>query len=475
MPTLTKILERSGRLNAGERERLHLLIGDWSTIADISFSDLLLYVETSAGYVIGAHSRPATAATIIEADIVGDRAARIDSHNIEQACRDKNIFRQNRDGVLHTYIPVVYKGSIIAVMQVVTAEVPDRVPSQRHENYEEISQTLFHMVASGEFPFSDVPLGVRRGAPRVSDGVIHLDSEGVVIYASPNSVSHFRRLGEEKPLAGQVLAEVVTGHLEEYAVPDESLPLVLTGKAAWNSEITTHGVTVSVRSVPLLENGKRLGAIVMSRDVTELRRQEQQLLSKDATIREINHRVKNNLQTVSALLRLQGRRASNAEIREALGQAQRRVEMIALVHEGLSQTVDEVVEFDSVFGSLLRMVRDIAVTSNNDVSIDFTGSFGKVRAEQATALAMVLNEIISNAVEHGLSAGGEIQVRAARTDNLLHLEVQDNGVGIGDKMPGDGLGTKIVKTLVNHELDGRISWENAPEGGTLVKTTMRLR
>ena len=87
---------------------------------------------------------------------------------------------------------------------------------------------------------------------------------------------------------------------------------------------------------------------MLIRDVTEVKRRDRALLSKDATIREIHHRVKNNLQTVAALLRLQARRTNNAEGREALIESVRRVSSIALVHDALSMSVDEEVNLDEV-------------------------------------------------------------------------------------------------------------------------------
>jgi hypothetical protein len=116
-----------------------------------------------------------------------------------------------------------------------------------------------------------------------------------------------------------------------------------------------------VRVLPLLDwrNGWRDR---LSRDVSDLRRKERQLVTKDATIREIHHRVKNNLQTVAALLRMQARRIDSAEARVALNDATSRVAAIAIVHETLSQAFDETVEFDRVADGLLRMVGDVAAS-----------------------------------------------------------------------------------------------------------------
>nr|WP_301281151.1 PAS domain-containing sensor histidine kinase [Arcanobacterium phocae] len=330
------------------------------------------------------------------------------------------------------------------------------------------------MITTGEFPYSEAPSGYRHGTPRVSDGVIHLNEDGIVLFASPNAVSHFRRIGVDEPLHDRVLAELVTEKIDDYSTVDESLPVVLMGRAAWMAELETHSVTVSMRAVPLRSEGKRLGAMLLCRDVSELRRQEKQLITKDATIREIHHRVKNNLQTVSALLRLQARRASSEETRSALETAQRRVSTIALVHQQLSQTINEVVDFDELFIPVLKMAVDIAV---NDVEVtsSFTGSFGLIRAEEAAALSVVLNEIISNAVEHGVPNGGSVSVDALRDGYELIVTVRDDGVGIGPEGPGSGLGTQIVRTMVSSELHGKIAWEPADGGGTLVTITMLMQ
>lgn len=517
MPTLTKILTQAGYAQAYTNEWLHQLIGDWQAIADLAFADLILLIPDGDDFVVGAHTRPATAASLFERDMIGEYASVAEPdvfRGIQAAYLTGEIAQFTRDLVNHKFVPVNLGGPgasegltaalhgsgnslnsdsphlehhdagedlddldnahrPIAVIHVVSAVFPDLSPSQLHQNYGEIADVLLEMITTGEFPMEGTPSSYRHGTPRVSDGVISVDVDGEVLYASPNSVSHFRRLGIDRPLVGQVLAQAVSELIQEHEVPDEQLPLVLMGRAAWVAEVSSHGVIISMRALPLKLRGKKLGAVLLSRDVTELRRQESKLQSKDATIREINHRVKNNLQTVSALLRLQARRVTSDEARQALEQAQRRVAMIAIVHERLSQTIDEVVEFDQVFGLLLRMIRDITVIGYV-VDFEFNGSFGKVRAEQATALAVVVNELISNAVEHGVPQGGHVWLNAVRDGDQLELTVCDDGAGIGDGVPGSGLGTQIVQTLVHTELNGTIEWKNRDGGGTCVLAKFRL-
>lgn len=470
--TLSRILSRDSHLNARQREWLHHLIGEWQIIADVTFSDLALYIRTESGAMTAAQARPATAATVHQFDFVGELMSAEEGALIRQAARSGQLLYAHDDDVDVRLVPVRFEGDVIAVLGVITAKFVDRVPMVLLANYETIAEALVNMVMTGEFPFDGSPSGYRHGTPRVTDGLIHVDTEGVVIYASPNANSNLRRLGVEKPLQGALLAQEVI-ELDGVTPVDEALPLVLMGRAAWMTEIERNDVVISFRAVPLLEHGERHGALVLCRDITELRRQERVLMSKDSTIREINHRVKNNLQTVSALLRMQSRRAGEGMTRAALETAQRRVATIAVVHEKLSQTIDEVVDFDQVFVPVMRMVRDVSVTEEPVVTT-FEGTFGRVRAEEATALGVVMNEIISNAIEHGLPKGGRLDIRANRDGNHLHIEVADDGEGMGDHHPS-GLGTQIVRTMVVSELKGKIGWCPREGGGTVVVLDLNIR
>jgi two-component sensor histidine kinase len=191
--------------------------------------------------------------------------------------------------------------------------------------------------------------------------------------------------------------------------------------------------------------------------------------------------VKNNLQTVAALLRLQARRMDLPEARAALEEAMRRVSTIALVHESLSQTLDEVVEFDDMVGRALRLAADVA-SADTSVRTVRTGSFGLIPAEVATPLALVLTELVTNAVEHGLASkeSGTVEIAVERDGTALSIVVADDGVG----MPGgvaqagrsarSGLGTQIVSTLVTNELGGTIRWEPREGGGTRVVLALVL-
>ncbi len=484
MSTLSTLVDLHGPLPAADLEWLHLLVGDWQVVSDLAFADLVLWLPTADGdFVAVAQCRPSTGATVHYDDVVGSHAPQGQRPQLRMALTELRQQRSREPRWFGSYavreeaVPVVRDGDAIAVIARQTNLGGARTPSRLELNYVEAADDIFGMIARGEFPAPDAPTGPRRGAPRVGDGLVRLNSEGEVLYASPNALSCFHRLGALGDLVGRSLVEVTADLIEQRATVDESMPLVLMGRAPWRTDVEARGVALSLRAVPLTEHGHRVGAVLLCRDVSELRRRERELITKDATIREIHHRVKNNLQTVAALLRLQSRRMTSPEAREALSEAMRRVATIALVHESLSQTIDETVPFDDLVGRSLRLAAD-AASAGAHVRTTVSGTFGLVPAEDATALALVLTELVTNAVEHGFAGreSGSVEIVVERVADELTVEVADDGAGLpADRGAGSGLGTQIVETLVANELRGAIQWRARPGGGTSVLVTARLR
>ena len=492
MSTLSDLVQAQGRSSDADIEWLHLLVGDWQLLADLAFADIVLWVPSAEGsFVAVAHARPSSSATLFYRDFVGqaikpewraqvtqafETAAIVDTatpdwyEETPTRVRAVPVLRRlSPDGSRTTEHP-------IAVITRHTNLSEARTPSRQELTFNECANDLFAMIASGDFPDLGAPSGPRRGAPRASDGLIRLDVDGMVTFASPNALSAFKRMGFAGELEGESLAEVTTDLLHGRLTVDESLPLVVTGRAPWRTDIEARGVTVSLRTIPIRNRGERVGAIVLCRDVTEVRHQERELLTKDATIREIHHRVKNNLQTVASLLRIQARRTHSDVAREALGQAMRRVAAIAVVHDTLSEGLTQNVDFDVVFDRVLKLIAEVASSHNTTVHPKSTGSFGHLPSEYATPLALALTELVTNAVEHGLAgrADGEVEIVAKRTHDHLTVKVRDNGVGLPEGQVGSGLGTQIVRTLIQGELGGTIDWHTLVGSGTEVTIDIPL-
>ncbi len=486
MSPLNTHLRGVSSLSSAQSDRLHLLIGDWQLVSDLSFADLVLLVPHGADWLVVAHARPNTGQMVFYDDVVTTVLRSETNPRIVEAYRTGRILGMGepvlRGGidVVEEAIPVGLDGMPIAVVTRHTPVTTRRDHSRMEDTYRSLADDLVTMIAAGDFPNASAPTGLRRGAPRVGDGVLRLDVDGRVLYASPNAISALHRLGHHEAVVEHNLARIVTDLVQRSESPvDETLALVVTGRAPWRSEVTSNGASVTMRAIPLIRERQRFGALLLMRDVSELRRREQELLTKDATIREIHHRVKNNLQTVAAVLRLQARRLQEPESRAALDEAVRRVGTIALVHETLSEAIADNVNFDDIAVKGLRAVVELA-TGEHRIDSAVSGSFGLMRAEDATTLAMVISELVQNAAEHGLAdRDGWITVRAERYEiqgeDALEVWITDTGHGLPEGFrPGSGLGTQIVQSLIA-DLRGTITWADAEPHGVTVRFTARLR
>ncbi|MGH3371673.1 MAG: sensor histidine kinase, partial [Nocardioidaceae bacterium] len=316
---------------------------------------------------------------------------------------------------------------------------------------------------------------------RVGDGFVRTNADGLVTYASPNAMSAYRHLGLVGDLVGADLSAVTAGLVGDQPTDRGARGLLAVG-AQGESEVENAAAALLLRVIPLLHDKQPAGSIVLLRDVTELRVRERELVSKEATIREIHHRVKNNLQTISSLLRLQGRRLPQGEGRVALAEAERRIRSIALVHEILSRDPSQQVPFNEIIEPLLRIAREAALTPEGVVAFSARGEPGQLPAELATPLAVVINELLQNAAEHAFPGdraeagpGRVVQVSLRNDGDELVVEVRDNGRGLpeGFSIEHTGtLGLSIVRDLVTGQLSGSIQMHT--DGGTVVELRIPL-
>jgi two-component system, sensor histidine kinase PdtaS len=487
--SLTELAQAHTDLTPDDEAWLQLLVADWQIIADLSFADLVLWLpdRDGRGFWAAAQMRPTTGPTAHVDDIVGEFIPPGRRPLIDAAMHQQRVVREGdpewRDEVPVRVeaIPVRRGARTIAVIGRNTNLLGVRTPSRLELSYLQTATDLTQMIARGQFPYPG-QRSDHADSPRVGDGFVRVDAAGTVTYASPNALSVYRQLGLTTDLAGLDLATTTRALIPADRRPDEeTLSAVLGGRVPRDTELTNGTRVVIVRSIPLRDLEGSTGALVLLRDVTDLRSRDRELVTKDATIREIHHRVKNNLQTVAALLRLQARRMQAPEARAALEEAVRRVGSIALVHETLSQSLDESVDFDEIVDRLRVMVTEMGTVgptaghaqAGGTVTSSRRGSFGTMPGEVATPLAMVLTELVQNAAEHAfVDRPGHVEIDVERTEGGWQIAVSDDGRGLPadfDLDASTSLGLSIVRTLVESELGGSIDISARADGGTSVR------
>ena len=474
---------------------LQRLVGAWSLLSDLCFADLLLFVpvvNAPGDFVILGQIRPTTSQTLYREDQVGNVFDYHDRPLVARAWELGEIIDGEVDltpaGEVARVqcIPVRWKDSMLAVLTRESAPSVGRRPGDLERVYVEIFDRFARMITAGEFPFGAEETEPDE-SPRVGDGVARLDASARVDFASPNFVSSLHRMGIHRNAQGAKLSELEFDESPVRAAFAIGLPIT--------EEIERRDVTLLVRCIPFLEHSKVTGAVVLTRDVSDLRRRDAMLISKDATIREIHHRVKNNLQTISSLLRMHSRRVESPDARAALEESVRRVRSIALVHETLSAGATQDVDFVQIVKPLVRMVEEGLQSDERPVRLEVKGDAGELRAEIATPLAVVLTELLQNAVQHGYRTGdmadpsddeprdedgkrppGRVVVSFANDGSELVVQVRDDGVGLpagftlerpNPNLDRPTLGLTIVRTLVTTDLGGTI--EMRTDGGTVVE------
>lgn len=485
MPTIEEFIRGRSPLQPNQIYRLRELVADWQLLSDLSFADLILWVPLRkdmkswpTGYVAIAHIRPMTAATVFANDVLGDEIQWGERPHIDRALSSAEIIRDTvpeRFGdfmIKEETTPVIFEDEVIAVISRHRDSELMRQPSRLELNYREIAHQLYRMVAEGKFPYENAS-SLFDPAPRVGDGLLRLDLNGVVTYASPNARSAFGRMGWNNALEGEILHAVAEQITTSHSVAhEEGLRVQLSGRAIRRVELENSGGTIDLLVLPITQGDDRIGSLILLQNVTELRRRERELITKDATIREIHHRVKNNLQTVSALLRLQARRIEDPAASAALNEAVRRIASIALVHETLSSGSDSSVAFDDVLDRLITHSLDLS-SRMNELVITRTGFLGSLDPTIATPLSLVVTELIHNALEHGLEQGGSsLEIALERGETQAHISIIDDGVGLPegfDLATSSNLGLQIVRTLTENELKGELVLESVGN-----KTVARL-
>ena len=198
------------------------------------------------------------------------------------------------------------------------------------------------------------------------------------------------------------------------------------------------------------------------------------MLVKNSVIKEIHHRVKNNLQAVSGLLRMQARRADTQIVKDALWEGINRIESMSLVHEIVSHYDGDYIELRKITEELIRLLSISMLPYEKQIRCEYVGDAIYLSSDQASYVSLIINELISNSFEHGFESmdEGDVVVSGYEVeDNKVLLRVSDSGTGFADGFDPNTskrLGLQIIRNLVTGQLNGSIQYEENELQGLVV-------
>lgn len=293
-----------------------------------------------------------------------------------------------------------------------------------------------------------------------SDGLMIVNRDKVIIAANRTAKHIFRVQG---------LSDLVGRRTNSLQINWPLVGMVLKTGMAEGKEVDMQGLLLSMRVIPVTNRADTPSAVIILQDITELKKKDTEILIKSVVIREIHHRVKNNLQTIASLLRLQARRAQSDETRLVLRDCINRVNSIAVVHEFLSQQDSGQIDVAVVAQGIYEAIITSMVDPNLKLATSFNAANVVLDSDKATSIALVLNELLQNCLDHAFTgrSSGRIDTDFYEIEGGYCLKICDDGIGLP---PGfvlgeqTSLGLKIIKTMVEADLHGTFTIESAGQG-----------
>lgn len=292
------------------------------------------------------------------------------------------------------------------------------------------------------------------------DGLIIFDDTYKILYANDAAMKLVDVLGFDRRLVG---SSILSSTLKMSAIQQ-----VLSDRSILTNEEIYQDMVIRQHMIPIAMGRNETRCFLVLHDCTRESKQQQELLVKNSIIKEIHHRVKNNLQTVAGLLRMEARRSSLPEVKQALQEGINRIESMALAHDIVSHYDEDYIGIRSIYDELCRLLRMSMVRQDQEVTFSYSGEDILISSHMASYVSLIINELISNSLEHGLDGrNGQIHLTATDINGSIELAFSDNGKGLPSNFSftsNKRLGLTIINNLVTHELKGSLSIENTSTG-----------
>lgn len=467
MALITEMCLSQTVLSEEEARSIEDLARSLQLIADVSQSDVFIDCPTAdpRAALVVAQAQPSTFPSLYKTTVVGQLAyARNEPAVLFTLVSGQPVvgsrgISQEQIAIQQNVVPIRSpQGKLIGAL-IMEQDISEKVEQERNverlmETTEQLSETLL-TVAMSEGSMQSL----------MHEGIVLFDETERVTYTNPRAAAMLRKIGHTGSLEGAGLTELFYGRLERDRVLDRQSVL--------EQEIQFGGAAFSLKAVSIYRDQRAVGGLMLIRDITDLVEKDKRLVIQSAVIKEIHHRVKNNLQTVSSLLRLQMRRTKLPEVERVYRDSINRINSIAVIHEMLAYEGVETIPFHDVVDRIAKNVISSMTKPDQAIRANIVGTMLELPSDMATTLALVANELIQNCVMHafGERETGEIVIAIGRSNSMASLRVSDNGVGMdldGGGERRNSLGLRIAETLVQENLGGYLSITSDPEGTSVL-------
>lgn len=454
MENMAELCRRYTALTEKEIAILERIGAVFPFLADLVHGQLKAYVQAKDGqhFVIVAQEAPHTVYMPVHHSQVGKLQLALEEPLVRDTFRRGMPTQGKREWTYGSMIdmytlPLMHQGKVDAVLSFEVAG--DKLQIEGFSILFKTARDVLRSANRGVNP-------KQYQCISASDGILITDQFSRIIFANSAAQRIYRVLGVGSLRGCYLFDRQLTRHVTREVMERET---------PWQKEICVGNLTVVRRQIDLSDGGQLMRRLVLLSDVTEIRARDREIRIKSAVIQEIHHRVKNNLQTIASLLRLQARRSQSPEVKAALAESVDRVLSIAVVHEFLSQQGDEDIHVQQVMRHIFDLVGRGMADREFLVRTEFSGPDVVLPSKYASSLALVLNELILNAMEHAFTGrpSGLIGLKVREDKQIWHLDFYDDGIGLPenfDPKKSRSLGISIVRTLIEGDLEGTVVWQN---------------
>lgn len=436
-----------------EIQVIEMMAGTLQPLANLEAADIFVDCLCKEGdAIVVAEAKPEEAPSAYKNSVVGmlaraeNEPAVARTFQLGIATKYMKARTQEDNYTIQSVEPIKYKERVVGVLirEKRISEDPEEI--QKGDGYQAVETPLNHMLNENEWLMESI-----------DEGFMLVDANGYVIFRNMYARELFQKLGYVSDVLGQKYSNVCLTEWKKTTDEVERIREVRYGKYYFR-----------IRQIPLKKDKISLAVII--RDITWNREQEKNLVLKSVAVKELHHRVKNNLQTIASLLRLQVRRTDNEETKKALSESISRILSISATHQLLSQSGSEKVSLREVLGIVRSNVVQPFLKPGFSLELRLPAEDVMVDSDVAGSVALAVNELLQNSMKYAFEnrEEGRISISLQKGNVYSTLTVSDDGTGFDPDNTREGsLGLSIVTSLVQDKLHGKLKIRSG-EAGTSV-------
>ncbi|HWQ77667.1 MAG TPA: histidine kinase N-terminal domain-containing protein [Anaerovoracaceae bacterium] len=418
------------------------------SIALLTSNDIFIDALTSnqQDSVVLAWARPEKK-SLYNKSVVGELAYTENEPGVYKTIKTGKISRAisgvSQEGIpiAQTVVPIKNREKIIGVL-IMERDITREIEQEQEVNV--LKETVEFLKKS----LMELNIVESYFADWFNNGIFVLNSECKIVYVNKSALDLFMRIENKEPI-GNDLSKL----LGSFKDLNDML-----NKISSPTELALTDEVYSMHIHPIGLQDELEGAVIIMQDMTELRIKERELQGKDMLIREIHHRVKNNLQNIAAILQLQMRRTNSEEARNAFQASISRILSIAAAQNVFSRQNIDKIKLKELLSYVLNTTLDSYKFEYQNIIAAVEGRNVEISSSQAISVALIANEVISNSMKHGIRGeeNGEIRININENENMVRMEFYDSGKNdlILDSNDENKLGLQIVKALSSEQLGG---------------------